>query len=475
MGLAINGKVYGTSGVTYIGNKPIDCGYINVDGSPRYKQFSQSGTTTPSIFDLLTPGTYLTDYNKVLRHLTGMYDRFGNYIMQNCYPTDDYVPTLIHIPDNRIVNPTLTGLGTTINDLFACFCFLIKYSKTDYSKDPDKKAKMDKALSKAYIYIGFDIGSELSLIQPPEDELDNFTFKSGSHDPLPVDEFFMKYFAFNHPIEVLYKGKQVDFYQYTDKNNLANKIVVYLAGGYGVSIAPDSNAINKYAFMKLHDPDKDGVVAVYKYSKYKLYSNYAASAPTITFPSNYDTHGYNIPVCVSKNAGSDKYSIFYLYFEKDNDLEQLPDKDFENQFTDYKVYTDVPYNPYIFSNLDIDNRYTWFADSYKGMITLDKAYYLDYMGSSIFYGVMPTRYYSGGTGCLPQGKYLVNPKSVAGDIKGLPCDPNNALIVEAKSVDNQILEQRVNTDNTITTSNAFYRRGKLNSDNDISFSNWDWV
>lgn len=474
MGLAINGKVYGTSGVTYIGDKPIDCGYINEDGSPRYKQFSQSDTTTPSIFDLLTPGTYLTDYNKVLRHLIGMYDSFGNYIMRNCYPTDDYVPALIHIPDNRIANPTLTGLGTTINDLFACFCFLIKYSKTDYSKDPDKKAKMDKALAKVYIYIGFDIESELNLIQLPEDELDNFTFKSGSYDPLPVDEFFMTYFAFK-TIDVLYKGKQVDFYQYTDKNNLANKIVIYFAGGYGVSIAPDNNTINKYAFMKLHDPDKDGVIAVYKCSKYKLYSNYAASAPTITFPSNYDTHGYNIPVCVSKNADSDKYSIFYLYFEKDNDLEQLPDKDFENQFTDYKVYTDVPYNPYIFSNLDIDNRYTWFADSYKGMITLDKGYYLNYMGSSIFYGNMPTRYHSGGVGCLPQGKYLVNPESVDGDIKGLPCNPNNALIVEAKSVDNRILEQRVNTNNTKNTYNVFYRRGKLSSDNDILFSNWDWV
>ena len=91
MGLAINGKVYGTSGVTYIGDKPIDCGYIDEKGN--HVPMSLSGK---SIFNLLATGTYLTTL-KTLRTFVA-FDGF----MNGYYDEPEKVPVLIHVPENDL-------------------------------------------------------------------------------------------------------------------------------------------------------------------------------------------------------------------------------------------------------------------------------------------------------------------------------------------------------------------------------------
>ena len=458
MGLAINGKVYGTSGVTYIGDKPIDCGYINVDGSPKLKYFKQS---LASVFNLLIPGTYLTDYRKLIDY------NEPHIFMEGCFPADEHVPALIHVPSNNLVEMVSNNGSSRIKDLFAYFCFIIKYGKTDYSKDPDKKKKMTDILGS--IYLTLSLGNASNIVQPPEDELDNFTFKSGSNTPLAVDEFYFSANDNNHSYitlssvdEIYYKGKQVEFYQYagTDVTNLANRIVIYLAGGYGVSLTPAANSIGRYVFMGLANSDIPKIIAVYKCSNYECYYTFGSESPDPVLPVGSNDHGYNIPTYTELSANKNDYTVGKLYFKGSVSADKLPDKDFDD-FDDYMVYTDVPYNPYIFSNLDIDNKYTWFADSYNSMITLGADCNLDYVGTSVKTGQRAYAYRL--NSYLPQGKYLVNPKSLDDSSQNFPCPTSSALVVESKSIDNEILEQRVYTDYRLDNYNIYYRRGFVGS------------
>lgn len=476
MGLAINGKVYGTSGVTYIGDKPIDCGYTDEKGN--HVPMSLSGK---SIFNLLATGTYLTTL-KTLRTFVA-FDGF----MNGYYDEPEKVPVLIHVPENNLVNLNVLPDYPSIRILFSYFCFLVKYSKTDYSNTSYSKDTMDKLFQTIYSCFKQPNYKKLSIIQPPADDLGNFTFSNGEDKPLPIDEFFATYGTkdISNAIvdSIYYKGVKVDFYyrDITYDYNLRYKTVIYIGGGYGFSVIPRTNwdvqysrnPISKYVFMKPSNSSDSGIINVYGYTKFSIYED-TVSEPKPNFASYYDTHNYNIaPQIVSKDS-TGKYLVRSLCFNNGSDnstAEGLP-KDY-TLYDSFGLSCDVPFNPYIFSNIDIDNEYSWLNINSVNMLKLPTKFNLITAACSISYPEYPSNFFKGLGSRLPQGKYLVDKSSATDDLIGTPTNPSSMLTFEAKSVDNKFVEQRVYTDYRLDNYNIYYRRGLVGSDGTCSaYTKW---
>ncbi len=129
MGLAINGKIIQSSGLTYINqnSEKIDTGYINLDGTTRF-----ISAFFLSLFDLVAPGTYLTDLD-TLQKSFGLTDFMDDYYGNN----DDVKagePVLIHVPENNLVKYN----NKNILNLLAYFCYLTSYYDVDKSKQNNK-------------------------------------------------------------------------------------------------------------------------------------------------------------------------------------------------------------------------------------------------------------------------------------------------------------------------------------------------
>lgn len=476
MGLAINGKVYGTSGVTYIGDKPIDCGYIDEKGN--HVPMSLPGK---SIFNLLTAGTYLTTL-KTLRTFVA-FDSF----MKGYYDEPEKVPVLIHVPENDLFNLYTLPDYLSIRILFSYFCFLIKYSKTDYSKTNYSKDIMDKLFQTIYSCFKQANYKNLSIIQPPADDLDNFTFSNKEDKPLPIDEFFATYGTkdISNAIayDIYYKGVKVDFY-YRDNTfdyNLRYKTVIYIGGGYGFSVIPRTNwdkeysrnPISKYVFMKPSNSSDSGIINVYGYTKFSIYED-TVSKPKPTFASYYDTHNYNIAPQIVLKSSTGKYLVRSLCFNNGSDnssAEGLP-KDY-TLYDSFGLGCDVPFNPYIFSNIDIDNEYSWLNVNSVNMLKLPTKFNLIAAACSISYPEYPSNFFKGLGSRLPQGKYLVDKSSTTDDLIDTPTNPSSMITFEAKSVDNKFVEQRVYTDYRLDNYNIYYRRGLVGSDGTCSaYTKW---
>lgn len=479
MGLAINGKVYGTNGVTYIGDKPIDCGYINADGSPKLVSTDNLG-----IDNFVTEGSYLTSLRK-LQSFVG-FDKF----MKGFYDDPSEVPVLIHVPKDY-----LSLIPTQENTVFAYFCFLMKYNKTDYSKDPDKKIQVDKLYSTIYNNLNSDQIKYANLIQPPEDELDNFTFSistsdNRSDDSLPADEFFMKYignYTIEYPMGVLktyvcYKGKPVEFYKrwYSNSYDFDYRTSIYFGSGYGVSVSYSSSNLQKVVYMKYADSDK--VLAKYYYTGYDIrVTNVTNNGKTNSAHiGGWSFHNYKeIPrynTTPKANGDYDIYSLCFLDGDSRNisfDLNCITGKP-----PDYINVSDgLPYNPDIFLALDINNKYNWFYSGASNMITLPKKADFNRIGMLVGgswgvdnYSVMPDFPPS-----LPLGNYLINSQSTGTDIANAPTNAENITHIEVKWEGKGVLDQIVYTN----TCNVYYRRGMVSMGNSVQFtgtySRWNLI
>ena len=481
MGLAINGKVYGTNGVTYIGDNPIDCGYINADGSPKLVDTDSLG-----IDNFVTEGSYLTSLKK-LQSFVG----FKNF-MKGFYDDPSQVPVLIHVPKyylSLIVQDSYT--------VFAYFCFLMKYSKTDYSKDPDKKAKVDKIYSTIYNNLNNEQLKYTKLIQPPEDELDNFTFNITSRNdidmdnaPLPVDEFFINYinnFTAEYPAGVIkpyvfYKGKLVNFWvrDYGSTYNFNNRTSIYFGSGYGVSVSYSSSNLMKVVYMKYADSDK--VLAKYYYTGYDIrVTNVTDNGKTNSahiggwsFHNYKEIPRYNTPP--KANGDYDIYSLCFLDNDNRNiafDLNCITGKPPDT----ISVSDGLPYNPDIFLALDINNKYNWFYSGASNMITLPKKADFNMIGVVVGsswginnYSVMPDF-----PPALPLGNYLINSQSTGTDIANAPTKAENITHIEVRWEGKGVLDQIVYTN----TLNVYYRRGWVSMGAEVQFtgtySKWNLI
>lgn len=481
MGLAINGKVYGTNGVTYIGDNPIDYGYINADGSPKLVS-----TDNLIIDNFVIGGNYLTNLKK-LQSFTNM-----SHFMLGVYNNPEEIPVLIHVPES-----ILTVLDSVTYTLFAYLCFIIKYGKTDYTKDINKKAKMDKAFE--IIYNNLSNGNVVgkNLIQPPENELNDFTFRSSSINagemPLPVDEFFAKYSSnFSDKSkasvvdQVFYKGKQVDFYTYNDNfsvsdYNLADLISVYTGGGYGVSLSIFSGYMHRVVFMKYVSLNR--ILAKYYYTVYDIdISHVTNNGKNVSgHVGSWSFHNYkNIPTYSTPKNSKGDYDIYSLRFLDDYsnrdisfDLDTLRGKD--------SVYiygcAGLPYNPDIFLALDINNKYNWFYSGASNMITLPKKADLNMIGFTVAnnWPVDDFESTSDNAPTLPLGNYLINSRSTGTDVANAPVNAENITHVEVKWEGNSVLDQIVYTN----TLDVYYRRGQVLWNRQVQFtgtySNWNKI
>lgn len=457
MGLAIDGKVYADTDITYIGNNPIYYGYINEDGSHKLMN-----TDKLDLNNFVTKGNYLTNLKKLQSFIA--FDGF----MNGYYDDPEHVPVLIHVPDDiiRILMPMEYNV-------FAFFCFLIKYGKTDYSKDPDKKKKMDKAFSIIYNMLkGYkeEYFDDVMIIQPPVDELNNFTFACSALaqvNPLPVDEFFAKYSdSFNNvniPVavdKIFYKGKQVDFYEFSARPSWYNsRVEVYFGSGYGVAIHSsnisgiDTNFM-KVAYMKY--TGSEGVVAKYYYTCFDIrVTNVTDNGSSNTVSAGgFNFHNYDIPTYNTPKASNGDYDIYSLAFNESvgspSDLRSISfDLDHIGGIDSHAltIATTVPYNPDIFLALDINNRYNWFYSGASNMLTLPKKIRFDGIGGIIDYPETPLQTSGADDGhvAVPLGRYLINSSSTSADIPDAPVSPSYIAFVEARFVGNKTLEQIVYT------------------------------
>ena len=480
MGLAIGGKLYGTNDITYIGDNPIDCGYINADGSPKLVNTDSLG-----IDNFVTEGSYLTNLNK-LQSFVGFKD-----FMSGFYDDPSQVPVLIHVPkDCLILTPAQE------NTAFAYLCFLIKYGKTDYSKDPDKKAKLDKIFSTIYSNLNSNQVKYMNLIQPPEDELDNFTFSTAiigndADNPLPVDDFFINninnynatYPAGAVQTFVCYKGKLVRFYKrsYGTSHDFDHRTSIYFGSGYGVSLSYSSKNLQKVVYMKYADSDK--VLGKYYYTSFNIRiinvtSNGSSNSVSV---GGWNYHNYkNIPVYNTAKKSNGDYNIYSLCFDDTNtnetisfDLNCLSGKEPDS----IQVSAGLPYNPDMFLALDINNRYNWFYSGASNMLTLPKKANFDFIGLTIgsSFSVYNFQNSSGIIPALPLGNYLINSQSTGNDIANAPVNAENITHIEVRWEGRGVLDQIVYTN----TFDVYYRRGQVSMGSQVQFtgtySKWNKV
>lgn len=434
MGLAINGKIVQSSGLTYFSRNNgfskdtmIDTGYINPDGTTKLTSIADL-----SIFDLVAPGTYLTDLY-TLQHVHNFSGFMGGYHFD-----DSKVPVLIHVPEGNLVKYDNKNALT----LLAYFCYISTSNKVE-----DTQQNND-ILAQVYDKLNTEDMMRAGLIQPPVEELANFTFSKVGGKPVSVNDFLIDNVD-NIVDSVYYKGKQVDFYYYagTDSANLSNRMFIYIGGGYGFSVLPDNetlNGSNSYVYMKLSDPDKDGVIAVYDRSNYHIQVNKGLtdSSHTILADSNNSFHNYSFRAhfTVYTNGTYDSYILAFSTIITDEEIYALGFK-----YIDIKLLTDVPYNPSLFDSICLNNEYNWFDSNDHNLMTLPQQFNLDSLGTSFGFGDLPGTFNAGlgKSAVLPQGKYLVNSSSIKGDLLNSPVLAADIDYIEVKSYANRIVEQRV--------------------------------
>lgn len=462
MGLAINGKIIQSSGLTYINsdsdNNLVDTGYINVDGTP-----SPTLTTFLSIFDLVAPGTYLTNL-ATLQQFPGF-----NGFMNGYYDEPEKVPVLIHVPENNLVKYNDKNVLT----LLAYFCYLVSYNKLD------DKSKNNDTLGKIYLKLNNATMLSTGLIQPPVNELTNFTFSVSGGKPMSAIDLFNDNVD-NIVDNVYYKGKQVDFYQYagTDINNISNRMIIYLGGGYGFSVIPDYALKNKYdhcMYMELSDPDKDGVIAVYDRSNYHIQIDKGLTNTKGMSLYNSNNHGYSYPSFFSPKTsdGTTTYDDYTLAFSTSVEAEDTS-IGFKN--IEPELATDVPYNPHLFTSICLNNHEcSWFENYDHNLLTLPKQFNFDYLSVLVGYAQTPFTFNAdmGAISFLPQGKYLINSLSIKDDVSSSPVVPADIDYVELKVSANSVIEQKIYLGYYHALGyQMYYRRGRsLNSGTGI-YTDW---
>ena len=466
MGLAINGKIVQGSGLTYFSrnngsNKDtmVDTGYINPDGTTELTSIDDL-----SIFDLVAPGTYLTDLY-TLQHVHNFSGFMGGYHFD-----DSKVPVLIHVPEGNLVKCDSKNVLT----LLAYLCYLSTSNKVeDTQHNNDILAQVyDKLSTKDMMRAG--------LIQPPVEELVNFTFSKVGGKPVSVNDFLTD--SVDNVVDsVYYKGKQVDFYYYagTDSGNLSNRMLIYIGGGYGFSVFPDCETLNvyihPYVYMKLHDPDKDGVIAVYDRSNYHIQVNKGLTDSSHTIPVDYSNtsfHNYSFRthLIVYKNGTYDAYVLAFSTVIPDEKTYALGFK-----YMDINILTDVPYNPSLFDSICLNNESNWFDSNDHNLMTLPQQFNLNLLDNSFGSGYSPGTF-NAGLGkytILPQGKYLVNSSSIIGDLLNSPVTPADIDYIEVKSYTNRVVEQKVYLRYGWSINYCMYSRlGRITESNVINYSDW---
>lgn len=462
MGLAINGKIIQSSGLTYINsdsdNNLVDTGYINVDGTP-----SPTLTTFLSIFDLVAPGTYLTDL-ATLQQFHG----FSGF-MNGYYNIPAEVPVLIHVPENNLVKYKDKNALT----LLAYFCYLISYNKLD------DKNKNNDTLGKIYSKLTNATMLSTGLIQPPVNELVNFTFSVSGGKPMSATALFNDSVD-NIVDNVYYKGRQIEFYQYagTDINNISNRIIIYLGGGYGFSVIPDyalKNKYDHYMYMKLSDPDKDGVIAVYDRSNYHIQIDKGLTNTKGMSLYNSNNHGYSYPSFFSPNTsdGTTTYDDYTLAFSTNVEAE---DTSTGFKFMDVSLATDAPYNPHLFTSICLNNHEcSWFKNYNHNLLTLPKQFDFNYLSVLVGYAQNPMSFNAdfGVISFLPQGKYLINSLSIKDDVSNSPVVPADIDYVELKVSANSVLEQKIYLGYYQALGyQMYYRRGKAYNSGNGTYTDW---
>lgn len=435
MGLAINGKIVQSSGLTYFSRNNgyskdtmIDTGYINPDGTTKLTSIADL-----SIFDLVAPGTYLTDLD-TLQHVHNFSGFMGGYHFD-----DSKVPVLIHVPEGNLVKYDNKNALT----LLAYLCYLSTSNKVE-----DTQQNND-ILAQVYDKLNTEDMMRAGLIQPPVEELVNFTFSKVGGKPVSVNDFLTDNVD-NIVDSVYYKGKEVDFYYYAgiDSGNLSNRMLIYIGGGYGFSVLPDYETLNvsnhSYVYMKLSDPDKDGVIAVYDCSKYHIQVNKGLTGSSHTIPADSNTsfHNYSLKahLIVYTNGTYDAYVLAFSTVIPDEKIYPLGFK-----YIDINILTDVPYNPSLFDSICLNNESNWFDSNDHNLMTLPQQFNLNLLGFSFGSGYSPGTF-NAGLGkytILPQGKYLVNSSSIKGDLLNSPVLAADIDYIEVKSYANRVVEQKV--------------------------------
>lgn len=462
MGLAINGKIIQSSGLTYISSNSdsslVDTGYINVDGTP-----SPTLSTFLSIFDLVAPGTYLTDL-ATLQQFHG----FSGF-MNGYYNRPAEVPVLIHVPENNLVKYNDKNALT----LLAYFCYLISYNKLD------DKSKNNDTLGKVYSKLNNATMMSTGLIQPPVNELANFTFSVSGGKPMSAIDLFNDSVD-NIVDNVYYKGRQIEFYQYAgiDINNISNRMIIYLGGGYGFSVIPDyalKNKYDHYMYMELSDPDKDGVIAVYDRSNYHIQIDKGLTDTKGVPLYNNNKHGYNYPSFYSPNTsdGTTAYDAYTLVFSTDVETE---DTSIGFKLIEPELATDVPYNPHLFTSTCLNNHEcSWFENYDHNLLTLPKKFGFNFLGVLVGYAQNPMSFNVdfGEISYLPQGRYLINSLSIKDDVSNSPVVPADIDYVEIKLSANSVIEQKIYLGYYQALGyQMYYRRGKAFNSGNGTYSDW---
>lgn len=467
MGLAINGKIIQSSGLTYINqnSKKVDTGYINVDGTTNFT----SGFFL-SLFDLVAPGTYLTDLD-TLQKSFGLFDFMDDY-----YGSNDDVkakePVLIHVPENNLVKYD----NKNILNLLAYFCYLTSYY------DVDKSKQNNNVLGKIINKLNTKDLMSAGMIQPREDDLDNFTFSIAGGSPMPAIDLF------NTNVDsivdcVYYRGRQVEFYHYagTDINNVSNRMIIYLAGGYGVSVIPDyakNNNYDPYVYMKLSDPNKDGVINIYTRSNYHIQINKGLTDTNhkVSFDNYSDNHGYTYPVYFNANSDG-TYDAYLLAFSQ---AVMEENKALSLNSINALLATDVPYNPHLFYSIFTEYDYitNGFATDFNiKLLTLAKNYDLNNIGSLNGTAVTPNRINASYkfSVYLPLGRYKLDRNLPLGETTSsvhIPISPSKVDYFEVKKINDNFIEQRIYVGATGDSNAYYYRLGKITSDGVKSYSSW---
>lgn len=465
MGLAINGKIVQSSGLTYFSRNNgfskdtmIDTGYINPDGTTKLTSIDDL-----SIFDLVAPGTYLTDLY-TLQHVHNFSGFMGGYHFD-----DSKVPVLIHVPEGNLVKYDSKNVLT----LFAYLCYI------SFSNKVEDTQQNNDILAQVYDKLNTEDMMHAGLIQPPVEELVNFTFSKVGGKPVSVNDFLTDNVD-NIVDSVYYKGKEVDFYYYagTDSGKLSNRMLIYIGGGYGFSVLPDNktlNGSNSYVFMKLHDPDKDGVIAVYNRSNYHIQVNKGLTDSSHTVPVDYSNtsfHNYSFRahITVYTNGTYDSYILAFSTIISDEEIYALGFK-----YIDIKLLTDVPYNPSLFDSICLNNESNWFDSNDHNLMTLPQQFNLDSLGTSFGFGDLPGTFNAGlgKSTVLPQGKYLVNSLSIKGDLLNSPVLAADIDYIEVKSYANRVVEQKVYLRYGWSTNYCMCSRfGMITESNVTNYSDW---